>query len=165
MGIVSASGSKILNRLAKESKDPLERERLRALFVLSLGESVHRVASFFSVDDDTLYRWSERWNSEKDVSDREVSGRPPSLGENEKKEMKRLIDEYHLYPNPLYASIDKAKRLGAIASVSILIAGIGGLEFMFSGFGNNVFSFIMSMGFIFTAVAYSLILYLLSSRT
>ena len=93
MGIVSASGSKILNRLAKESKDPLERERLRALFVLSLGESVHRVASFFSVDDDTLYRWSERWNSEKDVSDREVSGRPPSLGENEKKEMKRLIDE------------------------------------------------------------------------
>ena len=93
MGIVSASDSKILNRLAKESKDPLERERLRALFVLSLGESVHRVASFFSVDEDTLYRWVERWNSEKDVSDRERSGRPPSLGENEKKDMKHLIDE------------------------------------------------------------------------
>ena len=55
--------------------------------------------------------------------------------------------------------------LSAIASVSILIAGISGLEFVFSGFGNNVFSFIMSMGFIFTVVAYSLILYLLSSRT
>ena len=93
MGIVSASDSKILNRLAKESKDPLERERLRALFVLSLGESVHRVASFFSVDEDTLYRWAERWNSEKDVSDRERSGRPPSLGGNEKKEVKHLIDE------------------------------------------------------------------------
>ena len=53
----------------------------------------------------------------------------------------------------------------AIASISILIAGISGLEFVFSGYVNNVFSFIMSIGFIFTVVAYSLILYLLSSRT
>ena len=42
---------------------------------------------------DTLYRWIERWNNEKDVSDREWSGRTPSLGENEKNEMVRLIDE------------------------------------------------------------------------
>jgi hypothetical protein len=55
--------------------------------------------------------------------------------------------------------------LSAIASISILIAGISGLEFVFSGYVNNVFSFIMSIGFIFTVVAYSLILYLLSSRT
>ena len=26
----------------------------------------------------------------------------------------RLIDEYRLYPNPLYASVDKAKDLGII---------------------------------------------------
>ena len=50
MGIVSESDSKILNRFAKESKDPLERERLRALYVLSLGEPVSRVAVYFSVD-------------------------------------------------------------------------------------------------------------------
>ena len=61
--------------------------------MLSLGESVHRVASFFSVDEDTLYRLAERWNSEKDVSDRERSRSPQSLGENERKEMKRLLDE------------------------------------------------------------------------
>ena len=36
MGIVPDSESKILNRLAKESMDPLERERLRALYVLSM---------------------------------------------------------------------------------------------------------------------------------
>ena len=59
----------------------------------------------------------------------------------------------------------RLSSLSAIASVSILAAGIGGLEFVFSGFGNDVFSFIMSLGFIFTVVAYSLILYLLSSRT
>ncbi|MHB8359068.1 MAG: hypothetical protein ACYDCP_06170 [Thermoplasmataceae archaeon] len=59
----------------------------------------------------------------------------------------------------------RLSSLSAIASVSILAAGIGGLEFVFSGFGNDVFSFIMSLGFIFTVIAYSLILYLLSSRT
>ncbi len=56
--------------------------------------------------------------------------------------------------------------LGGTASVSVLIAGISGLEFMFSGFTNNVFSFLMSLGFIFTVIAYSLILYIVpTSKT
>ncbi|EQB69418.1 MAG: hypothetical protein AMDU1_APLC00089G0007 [Thermoplasmatales archaeon A-plasma] len=55
--------------------------------------------------------------------------------------------------------------LSAAASVSILTAGISGLEFMFSGFGDNIFSFIMSLGFIFTVIAYSLILYPFPNRT
>ncbi len=54
--------------------------------------------------------------------------------------------------------------LSAVASISILTAGIGGLEFMFSGFTNNIFSFVMSLGFIFTIVAYASILYMISSR-
>jgi hypothetical protein len=53
--------------------------------------------------------------------------------------------------------------LSAVASASILTAGIGGLEFVFSGFTNNVFSFLMSLGFIFTVVAYASILYMISS--
>ena len=53
--------------------------------------------------------------------------------------------------------------LSAVASASILTAGIGGLEFVFSGFTNNVFSFLMSLGFIFTVVAYASILYMFSS--
>ena len=53
--------------------------------------------------------------------------------------------------------------LSAVASISILIAGIGGLEFLFSGFTNNIFSFLMSLGFIFTVVAYASILYMISS--
>ena len=62
MGIVPDSESKIPNRLAKESRDPLERERLRPLCVLSLGEPVSRVAVYLSVDEDTPYRWAQRWN-------------------------------------------------------------------------------------------------------
>ncbi len=90
MGIVPDSESKILNRLAKESRDPLERERLRALYALSIGYSVKEASRIFSVDEDTVYRWAERWNSEKSVADLERSGRPPSPGE---KEIKRLLDE------------------------------------------------------------------------
>lgn len=52
--------------------------------------------------------------------------------------------------------------LAAFASIFILIAGIGGLEFMFSGFTNNVFSYFMSIGFIFSVLIYSLILYMIS---
>ena len=93
MGIVPESDSSILNRLAKESRNILERERLRALYVLSIGYSVKEASKIFSVDEDTVYRWAESWNSGKSVADHERSGRPPSLGEKEKKEMKHLLDE------------------------------------------------------------------------
>ena len=93
MSIISETDSGILNRLAKESRDPLERERLLALYVLSIGYSVKEASKIFSVDEDTLYRWAERWNSEKGVADHERSGRPPSPGEKEKKEIRHLVDE------------------------------------------------------------------------
>ena len=57
----------------------------------------------------------------------------------------------------------RLSTLSAVASISILAAGIGGLEFIFSGFANNIFSFIMSLGFIFTVVAYASILYMASN--
>ena len=40
--------------------------------------SVKEASSIFSVDEDTVYRWAERWNSEKSVADLERSGRPPT---------------------------------------------------------------------------------------
>lgn len=54
--------------------------------------------------------------------------------------------------------------LSGLASILILVAGISGLEFVFSGFVNNVFSFIMSLGFIFTVTSYFSILYLILYR-
>ena len=93
MGIVSESDSGILNKLAKECRDPKERERLRALCILSIGYSVGDVSRMFFVDEETVYRWAQRWNEERSVEDRDRSGRPPALGEKEKKEIKRLLDE------------------------------------------------------------------------
>lgn len=49
--------------------------------------------------------------------------------------------------------------LSAIAFISIAVAAIAGMEFVFSGFSNNVFSFMMALGFIFSVMAYFLIFY------
>jgi hypothetical protein len=65
----------ILRELARRSKDPRERERLRALYILSLGETVERVMAFFTVDESTVYRWIERWNRERDMQDKPRDGR------------------------------------------------------------------------------------------
>jgi transposase len=44
--------------------------------------SVIRDASMvFSVAEDVIYRWAQRWNEERSVEDRDRSGRPPALGE------------------------------------------------------------------------------------
>ena len=83
----------ILRELTKKSKDPRERERLRALCILSLGETVERVMAFFIVDESTVYRWIERWQHERNLHDKPWDGRLPAIGSMEKKEIKKLIQE------------------------------------------------------------------------
>ncbi len=54
--------------------------------------------------------------------------------------------------------------VSVIGSVSVLFAGISGLEFMFSGFQNNALSFTMSLGFIFAVISYFIFIYDISAR-
>ena len=56
----------------------------------------------------------------------------------------------------------KSAVVSAIASLSIFFAGIYGLEFIFTGFQNNIFSFIMSLGFIIAVISYVFLIYSLS---
>jgi hypothetical protein len=53
----------------------------------------------------------------------------------------------------------KMIMISTIGSVSILFAGISGLDFMFSDFQNNISSFIMSVGFIFAIISYFILIY------
>lgn len=53
--------------------------------------------------------------------------------------------------------------LSIVALLSIIVAGINGMLFMFSGFSNNLYSFIMSLGFLFAIVSYFAII-MISSR-
>ena len=44
--------------------------------------------------------------------------------------------------------------LGALGLASVIIAGLGGLGFMFSGFQNDFFSYLMAIGFISAFATY-----------
>ncbi len=53
--------------------------------------------------------------------------------------------------------------LSVISSVSILAAGISGLEFMFGDFTNNSFSFSMSVFFVVSMISYSYMIFALDA--
>ena len=105
------SDKELLRELARSCKDAKERERLRALFALSAGYSVSDVATIFCVDEATLYRWIERWQEERNLHDREKSGRPPLFGEKEEKELKKLIGENDPKKHGINAGIWDCKEL------------------------------------------------------
>lgn len=59
----------------------------------------------------------------------------------------------------LMGGYHKSAMLSAIASFSIFLAGMSGLEFIFSGFQNNILSFAMSLGFIVAVISYVFLIY------
>lgn len=83
----------ILRVLARECKDGKERDRLRTLYILSLGESVDRVSAFFSVEESTVYRWIDKWKEDRNMADRPRDGRPQILNDKDKKEIRKLVEE------------------------------------------------------------------------
>lgn len=85
--------SGVLRELAHSCKDYKERERLRALYILSLGSSVKEVSDFFCVNEDTVRSWVFKWEQDKKVKDKPRSGRPESMNEKDRKELKKLVDE------------------------------------------------------------------------
>ena len=46
--------------------------------------------------------------------------------------------------------------MSVVAMAAVLFAGIGGMGFVWSGFGNDVFSFIMAIGALAAVVSYSI---------
>jgi len=46
----------------------------------------------------------------------------------------------------------------SIGLLAIILAGISGLLFMFSDFSNNIFSYMMSLGFIISIASYTIII-------
>ena len=85
--------SNLLQESAKKCKDAKERERLRALYAISVGYPLPIVAEIFSVGEATLYRWMERWEGGKKLSDRPKRGRPSTFTEREKQIIRKLICE------------------------------------------------------------------------
>ena len=84
---------KLLRTLARQCKDAKEKVRLLALHTISIGYSIQKVSEIFCVDDDTLRNWVKKWEEEKSLKDKPRDGRPPSLDENDKKEIRKLVEE------------------------------------------------------------------------
>jgi putative transposase len=82
-----------LREFARACKDYKERERLRALYALSIGKPFKLVSEIFCVNEDTLRNWVKKWEEEKSLKDAPRDGRPPSIDENDKKEIKKLVEE------------------------------------------------------------------------
>lgn len=109
--MLSKEDSNLLNELAKSCKDAKERERLRALYAVSIGHPVQTVAQIFSVDEATIYRWIEKWKTDKDLSDEPREGRPEKLTEKDKDGIKKLLDENNTKKHGMNASFWDTKEL------------------------------------------------------
>lgn len=59
----------------------------------------------------------------------------------------------------LYSGRTSIAVMGTLGLVSILLAGISGLSFTFSGFQNNLYSYLMALGFITSLTVYFMELY------
>ena len=53
----------------------------------------------------------------------------------------------------------RSAMLSAIASLAIFLAGMSGLEFILTGFQNNILSFLMSLGFVVAVISYVFLIY------
>lgn len=105
--------SATLRELAKSCREAKERERLRALYALSIGQPVKTVADIFCVDESAVYRWIERWQEEKNLADKPKDGRPPSLGEKDREGLKRLLQEDSPKQHGINASFWDTKEIQA----------------------------------------------------
>ncbi len=83
----------LLRQRAKECKDAKENIRYYALHAVSRGDSVTDTAERFLVERQTIHDWINRWNEEKNLSDKPRSGRPEKITEEDEKKIRRLIDE------------------------------------------------------------------------
>jgi len=83
--------SKTLQGLIRKCKDAKERERLRALYALSIGYPLSLVSDIFTVDEGTVYRWVDRWKKNKSLSDLPKMGRPGLLKDEDKELLRELV--------------------------------------------------------------------------
>lgn len=91
--MLSKEFSDLLQEAIRKSRDARERERLRALYAISVGYPLPMVADIFTVDEGTVYRWIERWQEEKTLTDKPKIGRPGALSATDKEFLRELVME------------------------------------------------------------------------
>ena len=103
----------VLRRLARECKDAKEKTRLLALHAISIGNKTPHIAEVFCVDEETVRRWIERWQQERSLADKPKDGKPPTFTEQDRAELKRLVEENDPKKHGFNASFWDTKELHA----------------------------------------------------
>jgi len=91
--MLSKEFSELLQESIRKCRDARERERLRALYALSVGYPIPMVADIFTVDEGTVYRWVDRWHLERSLSDKPKVGRPGALAASDVELLRELVLE------------------------------------------------------------------------
>ncbi len=100
-----------LRKLAKSCRDAKVQNRYLALHALSITKPVSLVAEIFCVDRTTLYNWVVKWKEERSLEDEPRAGRPNILSEEQKQEIRNLIEENDPQKHGINASAWGTKEL------------------------------------------------------
>lgn len=101
---------KLLHGLAKSCKDSKEQNRYLALHAICKGYSVPSVSEIFCVDESTIYRWISQWREDRNMADKPKSGRPPAMDDEDRKEIRRLLEENNPKKHGMNASFWDTKE-------------------------------------------------------
>jgi len=100
-----------LRKLAKTCRDARVQNRYLALHALSIKKPVSLVAEIFCVDRASLYNWIVKWKQERTLEDEPREGRPNILTEEQKQEIRNLIEENNPKKHGINASAWDTKEL------------------------------------------------------
>ncbi len=100
-----------LRQLAKSCRDVKVQNRYLALHALSIGKPVELIAEIFCVDRTSLYNWIVKWREERSLEDEPREGRPNILTEEQKQEIRNLIEENDPKKHGINASAWDTKEL------------------------------------------------------
>jgi transposase len=92
--ILSKGRKEIKKRLRRE-KDPKVKLKLALLNMVASGMSVEDAASFLGIKLRTAYLWINKWIAEgyEAILGKKGDGRPPKLNKEQKKKLKKLLEE------------------------------------------------------------------------
>jgi transposase len=100
-----------LRKLAKSTRDANARVRYLALHALSIHKPVSLVAEIFCVDPSSLYNWILKWKEQGNLEDDFKPGRPVVLSEEQKQEIRNLVEENNPKGHGINASAWDTKEL------------------------------------------------------
>lgn len=109
-----------LERLKDHGETPRIRRRAHAILLSGLGKSVNEIAVIFSTTRVTVCSWLNRWDEDGllGLGDKPRPGGPPSLTDDERKQVVELIKEYPNSPKTVLEKIEE--KIGKTISARTL---------------------------------------------